>query len=176
MLFFVPGGDAETRAAVRIHLFTLLFEDCKRMCATIVSSTNILASMTHLLNVTQHKLKLYKARALKSGLKFVAGPDITPKWMTPMLLFIDLHEKVVLGAKRKAALQDICSHAWKWYDMNSGNWKEYKAANNRIIDDAFWEGEPSVKINNGRKYVIYFKTMMQVRFIIVYCKCICKLT
>ena len=31
----------------------------------------------------------------------------TPKWMTPMLLFIDLHEKVVLGMNRRAALTKV---------------------------------------------------------------------
>ena len=41
----LEGGDlcssaAGTRAAVRIHLFTLLFEDCSRLCVEFVESTN----------------------------------------------------------------------------------------------------------------------------------------
>jgi hypothetical protein len=37
------------------------------------------------------------------------------------------------------------------------------AANNKSIDEAFWAGETSVKIQNGRrKYSIQFGTMMQV--------------
>ena len=36
------------------------------------------------------------------------GPNPqTPKWMTPMLLFIDLHEKVVLGMNRRSALSKV---------------------------------------------------------------------
>ena len=31
----------------------------------------------------------------------------TPKWMTPMLLFIDLHEKVLLGMNRRAKLAEV---------------------------------------------------------------------
>ena len=31
----------------------------------------------------------------------------TPKWLTPMLLFIDLNEKVVLGMNRRAALTKV---------------------------------------------------------------------
>ena len=31
----------------------------------------------------------------------------TPKWMTPVLLFIDLHEKVILGMNRRAELAEV---------------------------------------------------------------------
>ena len=31
----------------------------------------------------------------------------TPKWMTPVLLFIDLHEKVLLGMNRRARLAKV---------------------------------------------------------------------
>jgi hypothetical protein len=36
-----------------------------------------------------------------------ATQSTTPKWMTPMLLFIDLHEKVVLAMNRRAALNKV---------------------------------------------------------------------
>ena len=60
------GGDAETKAAVRIHLFTLLFEDCKLLCAKIVQETQILTSMTRLLHVTQQKLKQYQQQVFEN--------------------------------------------------------------------------------------------------------------
>ena len=37
----------------------------------------------------------------------VGTPVETPKWMTPMLLFIDLHEKVILGMNRRARLAKV---------------------------------------------------------------------
>ena len=39
--------------------------------------------------------------------------QITPKWMTPLLLFIDLHEKVILGMNRRTALGMFCSECLK---------------------------------------------------------------
>ena len=91
------NGDNATRAAVRIHLFTLLFEDCKLLCAKIVEETKILTSMSQLLAVTHEHLKKLDEAMLKD----------TPKWMTPMLLFIDLHEKVILGMNRRNALSEV---------------------------------------------------------------------
>merc|ERR1712198_334499 len=54
------------------------------------------------------------------------------------------------------------SHNWKWFDLSSGKWCSYALPNNKTIDDAFWAGEASVRIQNGRrKYSIQFGTMMQ---------------
>ena len=88
------GGEAETRAAVRIHLFTLLFEECKILCANIIEESTILVSVTRLLDVTQKKLKAYQGRAMLQGIRHLAAPDITPKWLTALLLLLDTHEKV----------------------------------------------------------------------------------
>ena len=66
---------------------------------------------------------------------------------------------------RRAALEPICSHVWKYFDLQSGRWTKYQAQNNKAIDDAFWAGEASVRItseNGRRKYIIWFGTMMQV--------------
>lgn len=51
-----------------------------------------------------------------------------------------------------------------WFDISGGRWNSYTPANNKVIDDAFWSGETSVKFSNGRrKYSIQFGSMMQVR-------------
>ena len=64
-------------------------------------------------------------------------------------------------------LSKVCSHTWKWFDISNGKWCPYAATNNKQIDDAFWAGEQSVKIQNGRrKYSIQFGTMMQVNAMI----------
>ena len=63
---------------------------------------------------------------------------------------------------RKHALGKICAHSWKWFDLSNGKWMAYEAENNKTIDEAFWAGEPSVRINNRRrKYTIWFGNMMQ---------------
>ena len=58
----------------------------------------------------------------------------------------------------------ICEHKWKLFDISNGKWSTYHDANNKIIDEAFWAGETSVRIQfNRKKYTIQFGTMMQVR-------------
>lgn len=99
------------RAAVRVHLFTLLFEDCKLLCAKIVSGSKVISRMVELLSETQNILKSWKVSRSErepwhKPYAATAVPE-TPKWMTPMLLFIDLHEKVVLGINRRAKLEKV---------------------------------------------------------------------
>ena len=90
------------------------------------------------------------------------GSKTTPKWITPMLLFIDLYEKVVLAMNRRSAMSDICSTQWKWFEVQNGRWQDYQPANNKTINDAFWAGEQTVKFTTGRrKYSIQFGSMMQ---------------
>ena len=69
---------------------------------------------------------------------------------------------------RRAALEPICTHSWKWFDVGSGKWCTYAQPNNKTIDDAFWAGDSNVRIQHSRKkYVITFGTMMQVRNLFV---------
>ena len=166
----IVNGMYATRAAGRIHLFTLLFEDCKLLCARIVEESKIVRVTVQLLAALQanpHKLNrdsLINDSQIQSPSQKTTqiGNGITPKWMTPMLLFIDLHEKVVLGMNRRDALRTVCCHNWKWFDLSSGKWCSYAQPNNKTINDAFWAGEASVRIQNGRrKYSIQFGTMMQ---------------
>ena len=93
-------GDLASKAAVRIHLFTLLFEECKVLAAKIVDESNIVMAMTHLLS---NAPKVLQGIDVEKKDKH----QITPKWMTPLLLFIDLHEKVILGMNRRTALGTI---------------------------------------------------------------------
>lgn len=48
--------------------------------------------------------------------------------------------------------------------MSTLKWCAYSASNNKTIDDAYWAGETSIRIINGRrKYTIQFNSMVQVR-------------
>ena len=113
------------RAAVRIHLFTLLFEDCSRLCVQLVEASGVIELMVQLIGVAHEALQ---------GAPGIARE--TPKWITLMLLFIDLYEKVVL-AMRRDAMASICSHSWKWFDVGAGKWQGYQPVNNKTINDAF---------------------------------------
>ncbi|XP_076049070.1 HECT, UBA and WWE domain containing E3 ubiquitin protein ligase 1 isoform X2 [Oratosquilla oratoria] len=88
---------------------------------------------------------------------------ITPKWLSPALLLLDLYEKLSVATKRRSAVQKVCSHIWKWFDMSTLKWCAYTAGNNKTIDDAYWNGDSSVRIISGRrKYTIQFHSMVQV--------------
>ena len=146
----VKESPESARAAVRIHLFTLLFEDCSRLCVQLVEQSEAIGRMVELISVAQETLQVNTEN------------KETPKWITPMLLFIDLYEKVVLSMKRRDAMSEICSSNWKWFDVGAGKWQGYQPANNKTINEAFWAGEQTVKFTTGRrKYSIQFGSMMQ---------------
>jgi len=157
------SSTAGTRAAVRIHLFTLLFEDCSRLCVELVESSDTMQEMVRLIESTQTALTGFKADSVTAAdSKPLETPLATPKWVTPMLLFIDLYEKVVLSMKRRHAMRPLVLNAWKWFDISTGKWTGYGDQQNKIIDDSFWAGDASAKITSGRrKYVIQFSSMVQ---------------
>lgn len=88
----------------------------------------------------------------------------SPKYPKSDIVWINVFFS--LGMNRRAALEPICTHSWKWFDVGSGKWCTYAQPNNKTIDDAFWAGDSNVRIQHSRKkYVITFGTMMQVRHI-----------
>lgn len=106
---YLITSSVAAQAAARIHLFTLLYEDCKMLCAKMVHSSRVISSMTTLLDTFQKVVK-----GLRGG---VTPFEVeTPKWMTPMVLFIDLHEKVILGINRRAQLKEVSSSNKNFYN------------------------------------------------------------
>lgn len=161
----IQSSDA-LKAAVRIHLFTLLCEEMKIACARQLEEKGLVVKLISLLNAGQQVLV---ARSVKSaettpeGKAAAADASVTPKWMAPLLLLLDLYEKMALGMRRRAAMEKVTSHVWKWFDIVSGKWCPYTASNNKIIDDAFWAGQSSVRVTAGRRrYLLQFSSMIQV--------------
>ncbi|XP_036596594.1 E3 ubiquitin-protein ligase HUWE1-like, partial [Trichosurus vulpecula] len=142
--------------ATRILLLTLLFEELKLSCARIVESSGILNILIKLLEVVQPCLQAAKEQ------KEVH----TPKWITPVLLLIDLYEKTAVSSKRRAQMNKYLhasSNNWRWFDDRSGRWCSYSASNNSTIDTAWKAGETSVRFTAGRRrYTVQFTTMVQV--------------
>ncbi|XP_050313082.1 E3 ubiquitin-protein ligase HUWE1 isoform X3 [Anthonomus grandis grandis] len=88
---------------------------------------------------------------------------ICPKWLAPCLLLIDAYSKVASRTDRKCKMHISTTRIWQWYDLTTGRWTHYSAANNKIINDAYWAGEQKVKVTCGRKrYTITFPNMLQM--------------
>ncbi|XP_037091019.1 E3 ubiquitin-protein ligase HUWE1-like [Pollicipes pollicipes] len=141
------------KAAVRIHLFSLLFEEMHMPCALVATSTPLIPLCIQLLCRTELLLASCPQQA-----------DLTsPRWLAPLVVFIDLCEKIAVASQRRSAVAQITGHQWRWFDLSSGKWCGYPAANNKCIDDAYWAGESQVQVITGRrKYNIIFNTMVQV--------------
>ncbi|KAK7867832.1 hypothetical protein R5R35_008271 [Gryllus longicercus] len=145
-------SDAAIKAAVRIHLFTLLFEGPQEMrlaCIEVVAQTCINEGCSQLLIKAQKVLAAH-------------GQPVTPKWMAPLILLIDLFEKVAVITHRKNEMLKVTNNVWRWFDLTSGKWTAYSVSNNKIINEAYWNGESAVRLNCGRRrYVIHFNYMIQ---------------
>ncbi|XP_037772840.1 E3 ubiquitin-protein ligase HUWE1-like isoform X4 [Penaeus monodon] len=172
--------------AVRLHLVTLLFEEMKRGCARAMERAGLVDTLINLFTLTHATMAANPPSPTQPTSTPVAGSlppaptstqskekdkekdkdtesSGTPKWLSPGLLLLDLYEKLSIATKRRAAVSKICNHVWKWFDMSTLKWCAYSASNNKTIDDAYWAGETSIRIINGRrKYTIQFNSMVQV--------------
>ncbi|XP_042241661.1 E3 ubiquitin-protein ligase HUWE1-like isoform X2 [Homarus americanus] len=172
--------------AVRLHLVTLLFEEMKSGCAKAMEQAGLVDILTDLFTLTHAAMASIPPATTPTSVSSAptppsAGASIpstsqtkekdkesgdssgTPKWISPGLLLLDLYEKLAIATKRRAAVSKICNHVWKWFDMSTLKWCAYSASNNKTIDDAYWAGEASIRIINGRrKYTIQFHSMVQV--------------
>ena len=156
----VSSSDA-LKVSVRIHLFTLLCEEMKIACARQLEGKGIVPKLLRLLNDGQLVLATRSNMSESDGK--LADSTATPKWMAPLLLLLDLYEKMSLGVRRRAAMEKVTSQLWTWFDVASGKWGPYTPANNKIIDDAFWSGQNSVRVSaSRRRYLVQFTSMIQV--------------
>lgn len=150
-------GELTAQMAVRIHLFTLLFEgpvfqEMRIPCAQAVRRSGILPALIKLLVECEHFMR-------------IAGEanTTTPKWLTPTLLLLDLVEKVALCTQRKDQMHKVTTPVWMWYDLTTSKWSPYSTVNNKIINDAYWSGENSIRVTCGRRrYTLTFSHMGQV--------------
>lgn len=160
--------EEANKVAGRIYLYTLFFEgtfqEMRVPCAQIVEECAILDKLVRLLVVSEDPLTANKNRLAKDGKDGVATAQVkTPKWLAPLLLLIDRLEKVAILTKRKQLMHKVTTRTWKWFDLSTGKWTVYSTVNNRIINDAYWAGESSVRIScTRRRYLITFSCMTQV--------------
>lgn len=159
--------EEANKLAGRLYLYTLFFEgsfqEMRVPCAQIVEECAILDKLVRLLVVSEAPLTANKNKIAKDS-KDGGSPSVkTPKWLAPLLLLIDRLEKVATLTKRKQLMHKVTTRAWKWFDLSTGKWTLYSPMNNRIINDAYWAGESSVRIScSRRRYLITFSCMTQV--------------
>lgn len=144
-----------SKAAARIHLFTLLFEEMRTQCATHFSKLAIMDDMVHLLEKSQHLLSL----VINNNKNTV----VTPKWLAPLILLIDLYDKAAVASARRTPLLKATKRQWKWFDDRTGRWSAYVATNNKAIDEAYKNGEQIIRFSAGRRrYTVQLSTMVQI--------------
>ncbi|XP_076294391.1 HECT, UBA and WWE domain containing E3 ubiquitin protein ligase 1 isoform X4 [Lasioglossum baleicum] len=158
--------EEANKVAGRIYLYTLFFEgtfqEMRVPCAQIVKECGVSDLLVRLLIVSEGPLIANKNKVSKDS-KDGTATTRTPKWLSPLLLLIDRLEKVAISTQRKLSMHKATRRVWKWFDLNSGEWTIYSPINNRIINDAYWAGESSVRIScSRRRYLITFSSMTQV--------------
>ncbi|KAJ8683247.1 hypothetical protein QAD02_019039 [Eretmocerus hayati] len=169
-------SEEATKVAGRIYLYTLFFEstflEMRVPCGQMIEQCGILDKLVGLLVVSESKLTDIKNHSIppasqskdaKENVAAQISAKSTPKWLAPLLLLIDRIEKVSVLTHRKEMMHKVTNRTWKWFDLSSGKWTPYSTANNRAINDAYWAGEPTVRINcSRRRYLITFSCMTQV--------------
>lgn len=161
-------GEKGTRASIRIHLYTLLFEghandEMRVPCAKALYKHKAIPQLLALLNdseklSTEFYNKLTPTDGTPHGLR-----KLTPKWLAPLLLLIDLYGKVSIQTLHRHRMHKMTMRSWKWYDLASARWNDYSESNNKIINDAYWTGRTTVRVSCGRqRYTISFNCMTQV--------------
>lgn len=144
-----------SRAATRIHVFSLLFEEKRNECAFLIRDTELILGLIQLLEATQNTLSLMATST--------TTPVSTPKWLATVILLVDLFDKAAIASSRKEPLLRLHRRQWKWFDDRTGKWTTYISSNNKTIDDAYKNGEMFVRFAAGRrKYTVQFCTMVQI--------------
>ncbi|KAG7210750.1 hypothetical protein KM043_012246 [Ampulex compressa] len=162
--------EEANKVAGRIYLYTLFFEgtfqEMRVPCAQIVEECVILDKLVRLLVVSEAPLTANGGNKgpKEAGKEGGGTPSAkTPKWLAPLLLLIERLEKVAVLTKRKQFMHKVTNRMWKWFDLSTGKWTLYPPMSNRLINNAYWAGESSVRITCGRRrYLITFSCMTQV--------------
>ncbi|XP_066247369.1 E3 ubiquitin-protein ligase HUWE1 isoform X2 [Euwallacea similis] len=150
--------DASKRLANYTHLFILFYEVASYYEMKLPLMAIYGTPLVDLL------IKIVRWAAVCMSKHSRTYPDIAePKWLAPCLLLIDAYSKVANRTDRKCKMHISTNRVWRWYDLVTGRWTYYSIANNRIINDAYWSGEQSVRVTCGRKrYTITFPNMLQM--------------
>ncbi|XP_018576077.1 E3 ubiquitin-protein ligase HUWE1 isoform X3 [Anoplophora glabripennis] len=150
---------AESQIAKRltnyIHLYILFFEvssyfEMKIPCGYAIHRAKLLEPLIEL---------------MCCSIRMMIGLEVTsePKWLAPSFLLLDAVSKVAICTDRKFKMHMSTNRVWRWYDLVTGKWAHYSNSNNKLINEAYWNGEQSIRVTCGRKrYTVTFANMLQM--------------
>lgn len=153
------------KVAVRVHLYSLLFDEMKIQCANYLHQYNAIDCLISLLEVGLDLFSLSRDSSYNPlDIDFdQLQQQATPKWLAPTILLVDLYEKGSVASYRRAPLLNNQQRTWQWFEERSGRWTPYTPANNKIIDTAYKNGEQYARYSVGRKhYLAQFSSMLQI--------------
>lgn len=157
-------------------------QDLRFACVRAVSHTCLICFLIQLLETFS---KFIDTQAASDNTKCL----LTPKWVAPLLLLLDLYEKTAMYTQRMHEMHKVhllqcvtlkvchgnfqfsylffkaCTGVWKWFQLKTGKWTLYTSQNNKLINLAYWSGAPGCRVTVGetrRKYHINFNTLLQV--------------
>eukprot|EP00116_Pleurobrachia_bachei_P008150 sb/3468412/ len=85
-----------------------------------------------------------------------------PGWLTPLILLLDMHEKMATIVQRRNGLPKV-EHVWQYYEDRHNRWATYHQTSNNTIEKAYLAGESEVCYSSGRRhYLVLFNTMTQI--------------
>lgn len=148
-------SEKALRLGYYTHLYTLFFEvpsyfDMRVPCGFAVHRAKLIDDFIRLICI---------AEIVMTEL----NKPTEPKWLTPVLLLIDSLCKIATCTQRKRDMHQVTTRTWKWYDLVTGKWTPYSANNNKLINDAYWNGEQSIRVTCGRRrYTVTFSNMLQM--------------
>ncbi|RUS89503.1 hypothetical protein EGW08_002736 [Elysia chlorotica] len=152
----MQNSPSAQKFATRLHLLSLLAEEMNLSCSLAMQHVNLPGRLVSLLRSSQDPMLVIGQ---------TAGFKSTPRWLAPMLVLLDLWEKIAIALRRKmeARIAVGANRIWKWFDDSSGRWCKYSSNNNQTIDDAYRKGDSIVRFQAGRrKYSVQFGTMVQL--------------
>lgn len=154
------NADEAYRVAVRIHLYSLLFDEMKIQCASYLYNKNAIDPLIRLLEIGLDLFSLSRDSCHDDP---ALSSYRTPRWLAPTILLLDLYEKGAVASQRRAPLINNMQRTWLYFEERSGRWTPHTPVNNKIIDDAYKNGEQFVRYSAGRKhYQAQFSFMLQV--------------
>ena len=93
------------RLSTRLHLLTLLFEEMRVFSADAIENSWLVDTLCSLLEACNPWLVVVGGGIASSASSGSSNPFASPKWLGPLLLLLDLFEKVSVSSKRKAEVE-----------------------------------------------------------------------
>nr|CAI5859676.1 unnamed protein product [Callosobruchus analis] len=153
--YTLVDSEPAKRMANYVHLYILFFEvssyfEMKIPCGYAIDKAGLLTPLIELICCAVNYMLVFKA-------------EHEPKWLAPSFLLLDAVSKVATCTSRKVNMHMSTTRTWRWYDLVTGKWTHYSTANNKLINEAYWNGEQSIRVTCGRKrYTVTFANMLQM--------------